>query len=566
MATLAFSGAAAFVDEECRGNNKIVGSLTKDIIGYGEEEKSHYYLIASPIRDEVNPENCGLGNTFDLYSFDQGEDKEWRNYKEAAFNFVCGKGYLYASDVETRLIFNGVPYDGDGTITLDKVDNTEFSGWNLVGNPFPYNAYIDRDCYYKLNENGSEIIAESSETPIEAMEGIFVIADNDGETLTFFSESSSRGGNFALNLKRNNLVVDRAIVCFGDSRQLPKLQLRKNSTKLFIPQDNGDFSVVRGDATAQLPVSFKAAADGSYTLSLSSMEVEFSYLHLTDLLTGKDIDLLATPSYTFDARTTDDASRFRLLMAGSNAQRAIFRESGAESVHPLLPTRGKETHQRAAIEDVLTFAPEGFATYYDGEKDLVLPTGMKARIVTAAGTTDDDGNTQLTYETIADGDAETKTVPHATAVLLQVEPAIEEQTIAIALANPTTTAITQTNLLHGSDEAINTYGNDGDTRFYKLSYSADGSGDFGWYWGAGGGAAFQSGAHKAWLALPAAASSRFLSLPGYDGDTTSVNEELRVKNEESGSAVWYTVDGRRLNGKPTAKGVYIHQGKKAVIE
>ncbi len=29
--------------------------------------------------------------------------------------------------------------------------------------------------------------------------------------------------------------------------------------------------------------------------------------------------------------------------------------------------------------------------------------------------------------------------------------------------------------------------------------------------------------------------------------------------------VWYTLDGRRLQGKPTTKGVYIIGGKKAVI-
>jgi hypothetical protein len=29
---------------------------------------------------------------------------------------------------------------------------------------------------------------------------------------------------------------------------------------------------------------------------------------------------------------------------------------------------------------------------------------------------------------------------------------------------------------------------------------------------------------------------------------------------------WITIDGRRMNKKPTAKGVYIHQGKKKVIK
>ncbi|MBR4363560.1 MAG: hypothetical protein IKP33_01320, partial [Prevotella sp.] len=28
---------------------------------------------------------------------------------------------------------------------------------------------------------------------------------------------------------------------------------------------------------------------------------------------------------------------------------------------------------------------------------------------------------------------------------------------------------------------------------------------------------------------------------------------------------WYTIDGRKLSGKPAKKGVYIHNGKKAVM-
>ncbi len=52
-----------------------------------------------------------------------------------------------------------------------------------------------------------------------------------------------------------------------------------------------------------------------------------------------------------------------------------------------------------------------------------------------------------------------------------------------------------------------------------------------------------------------------------DGETTGVvNEELRMKNEESATATgWYTIDGRKLNGKPGEKGVYILNGRKIVI-
>ena len=60
--------------------------------------------------------------------------------------------------------------------------------------------------------------------------------------------------------------------------------------------------------------------------------------------------------------------------------------------------------------------------------------------------------------------------------------------------------------------------------------------------------------------------------------TTSLSEELRVKSEEflspegesvarnATAAGWYTLDGRKLNGKPTAKGMYIVNGKKVVIK
>ena len=34
----------------------------------------------------------------------------------------------------------------------------------------------------------------------------------------------------------------------------------------------------------------------------------------------------------------------------------------------------------------------------------------------------------------------------------------------------------------------------------------------------------------------------------------------------NGSAAWYTLDGRRLDGQPTAKGLYIHGGKKVVVK
>ena len=40
------------------------------------------------------------------------------------------------------------------------------------------------------------------------------------------------------------------------------------------------------------------------------------------------------------------------------------------------------------------------------------------------------------------------------------------------------------------------------------------------------------------------------------------NEKLKVKNDEG---AWYTLDGRKLSGKPAKSGLYIVGGKKVLV-
>ena len=166
-----------------------------------------------------------------------------------------------------------------------------------------------------MNGEGTEIIASTSSS-IEAMEGIFVIANEDGETMQFTTEvpQGSKGG-MVLNLSQGRGIIDRAVVRFGEGRQLPKFQINRNSTKLYIPQDNKDYAVVHAEKAGEMPVNFKAKKDGTYTISVNTEGLELDYLHLIDNMTGADVDLLATSSYTFTAKTTDYESRFKLVFA-----------------------------------------------------------------------------------------------------------------------------------------------------------------------------------------------------------------------------------------------------------
>ena len=55
----------------------------------------------------------------------------------------------------------------------------------------------------------------------------------------------------------------------------------------------------------------------------------------------------------------------------------------------------------------------------------------------------------------------------------------------------------------------------------------------------------------------------------FDGESTSIDDiEWSVVNGQGSMAndQWYTIDGRRLEGKPSTKGLYIHNGKKLMIQ
>lgn len=310
------------------------------ISGYGQSTGG-YRLIASPVYvDPANVTNMTTG-TYDLYYFDQTQtNEEWRNYKANSFTLVPGKGYLYASQNNTTLTFTGAPYNGNGEVTLSKVPGVKFSGWNLIGNPRNATAILkdannQDQAYYTINQTNNEVAAGTLGADISAMEGVFVVAENDGDVVTFVltggggaigilpvsPEEPAKKGGINLNIsKPQGLVIDRAIVRFDNGGQLPKFQLNPNNTKIYFTEDNQDFAVVRSANEGEMPVNFRAAENGTYSLSVEVSDTEMAYLHLIDNKTGVDVDLLANPSYTFEANANDYESRFRLVFNATGVE------------------------------------------------------------------------------------------------------------------------------------------------------------------------------------------------------------------------------------------------------
>ncbi len=316
-------------------NNAVAVTLIKGIEGWNptldpemEENNNGYALIASPVYQygsspylyrSVEGTGLNTGN-YDLYEFNQNyEGAEWRNYKDNQFeSLYVGEGYLYANEEG----INDITFEGTALptteITRSLVYNSgfDFTGWNLMGNPFTCVAYVNRS-FHTLNDVGNEVVPASSNS-IEVMEGIFVVAEGQNETVTFSTTAPGKSANLVLNLNNGRNLVDRAIVSFDESRQLPKIQLNPNHTKVYVSQEGNDYAIVNASEMGEMPVSFKAENNGSYTLNFTSENVSFNYLHLIDNMTGADVDLLATPSYSFSAQSTDYANRFKLVFATGN--------------------------------------------------------------------------------------------------------------------------------------------------------------------------------------------------------------------------------------------------------
>ena len=121
-------------------------------------------------------------------------------------------------------------------------------------------------------------------------------------------------------------------------------------------------------------------------------------------------------------------------------------------------------------------------------------------------------------------------------------------------------AETVANLLAGTTAQRKLKDVDGDYTNFILAVGT--SGDVGFYPVRTGNIA----AHKAWLPLPTAQlSGSSPSIAIRIGDATGMQPLLPACGAQATSDEWYDLSGRRLNRQPTAKGLYLHHGRKILI-
>ncbi len=200
----------------------------------------------------------------------------------------------------------------------------------------------------------------------------------------------------------------------------------------------------------------------------------------------------------------------------------------------------------------VTISAAGYSTLYYGRKNLTVPTGMEAYTVKVT--------TQVELSTTYEAD---DVIPAGTGVVLKAARGTYKFAVA-AEAGPKDA----NNMLRGNDVEATTTGG---TYYYALTLDKNHQNP-GFYWMKENGAAYEAGAHKAYLALDKKFADLaegtetgvkgFLALPG-DGIVTGI-EAMANGQWTMDNAEIYNLAGQRV--QKMQKGIYVVGGKKVMVK
>ncbi len=272
-------------------------------------------------------------------------------------------------------------------------------GQNLLGNPYQsyldFNAFVDENrglwtsgtpFYIIMDEDKEDYViyaytasynadAQASRY-IHPHQGFMIKAETSGKKAKFhdgmrtttmesswtssFRDGGSQSDYPLVNLFAKDKNGNRDIVTVELGRPekggVPKAQVPGTSTgRISCHYDDENYALAFTEPGLDVAnIRFVTEEDGEYTMTWSTHNGEFSYLHLIDNKAGKDIDCLQETEYTFTSKTTDYASRFRL----------VFDYTGIEEQEDAEHTEG----------------PTTFAYYANGEIHLFGTTTGTARL------------------------------------------------------------------------------------------------------------------------------------------------------------------------------------------
>ena len=340
-------------------NNSVYVKMQKSITAWNGSKG--WYAIASPVDNQAFSDVVNLVNTannplHNIYRYDEAgiEWEEYRDPRNEFDSFDNGRGYLF----RTANTGGMIEFKGDNNVDAVTYPlsfastNSNFKGFNLIGNPYTQNitwanltkSNVATDGYYILEESGTNqgkwtLVTSSSDT-IAPMRAFLVQATGTSPSViisrtTANAEDDNDADNIMFSVS-NSQYSDEAYVMFREGHGLNKIEHRNAEIPMLYVIDNDQHFAIADmdDNTNVINLGFEAKTMGQYTLKLKA-DGDFSCLHLIDRITGEDVDMLIEDEYSFIAAPSDVKNRFVVKCrcnSAANADDDIFAYQNGDDI------------------------------------------------------------------------------------------------------------------------------------------------------------------------------------------------------------------------------------------
>lgn len=338
-------------------------------------------------------------------------------------HFIPGKGYLMAINADQTNVNRSEQFiqnrgtlnngDIDIDVTAKAPEWTELTGYNLLGNP--YQSFLDFDAFVTGNQSLWGSGDEFSQT--------YAVYDPTTDKYVQYKKNSSKGSraasqyinmhqgffiqtsksetqaHFTNNMRTNdatpnfrseqpaypliNFIVtdsegktDLAIleVNRDENDGAKKLRMGSASGRIFFKYNDEKLAIFfRDNAEGSQSLHFSAEENGNFTLNWERANDNFSSLTLVDNITGVKTDMLTHDHYTFEGRTDDYTSRFKIVFGTIN---------------------NEEEEEDTTVENFAFFNNGSLIVNGEGRLDVIDVLG---RVVYTAELTDTQNTVNLPY-------------------------------------------------------------------------------------------------------------------------------------------------------------------------
>ncbi|GEM_PF-1015974 len=306
-----------------------------------------WHLLSSPVAAQALNTGGFLEADYDFYKWSEPQNL-WLNQKVSSNNitsFTPGEGYFVAYDNGGTKTFTGtfntasLPF-----VNLSKTTDSPYSGFHLLGNPFPcaldwgsgsWNRTNFSDVAMVWNEAAMNYIplTAAAGNIIPACQGFFVQALSATNSITVpadarthgsapFNKKTAAAGLLHLKVtSAGNESWDEAIIMCDptalkefDRMDGHEMQGSENAPQLWTVTGDEMLcvnSLPADDVPPVIPLYFRPGSDGNYLLEVADITMP-APVYLEDLVTDKVILLENSVALPFTAAGGDAPERFRL--------------------------------------------------------------------------------------------------------------------------------------------------------------------------------------------------------------------------------------------------------------